>query len=135
MQRFNKHHLTEMFKAEKSKTAFSLFDAVFGHLERVLESKGKGVVVSKMPGSWRTNFIVNENYKGLITLYDNGISINYCSSRKPTDIDDHFTEQSVINYHDLGKLVPIEGMVIKSCTLYEIMDTRELQVILVFADE
>jgi hypothetical protein len=135
MRQFNKRDIKTLFEEEKTKTAFNVFDSVYEHIKQILTSKGKSVSLDKLPGSWRSNWVVNSNYHGTVTLYETGLMITYCSSSKPRDHDDYFVEKSVINYHELGKLVPIEGLVIKSCTLYEIMNSRELQVVLVFADE
>lgn len=135
MRKFNKQDLKALFAANRNKTAFDVFEAVFKHIEQIIESKGTGVIVDKLPGSWRTNWVVNHNYHGTVTLYENGLMIMYNSLLAPTEYDDYFVEQSVVNYHELGKLVPIDGLTIKSINLFEVMGARELQVVLVFNDD
>jgi len=135
MSKYEKNHLFNLFQEERVKNTFHMFDAVYKHIDNVIASKGTGLIVSKMPNSWRSNWVLNEHCHGTVTLYETGLLLNYtCIGQEGKPLE-YFNEESVVRYHDLDKLVPIGGMVIKSNMFMDLMGRYELQVILGFDDE
>ena len=135
MRKYTRKDLATMIAASRDKNLFDVFDSVYKLIEKLIETQGNGMVVDKRSDSWSLDWKANNVYSGTIALSETKLHLTYSWSRTATKVDEHFTTRSVETYHELGKLVPIEDMIITHNTLIKTDTHQKLQVTLEFTNE
>lgn len=135
MRKFSRKDLATLIITSRDKNIFDVFDSVYKLIERLIETKGAGMVIDKRHDVWVLEWKADNVYSGTVAITEDKIHLTYNWSRSALKVDEYFTQQSVETSHELGKLVPFEDMAITHVCLLKQASQQKLQVTLEFVNE